>query len=37
MTMKKISQKKAIFPDEKHFWPILSRSTEYGRPQLTFC
>ena len=33
--MEKISQKKRFFPDEKQFWSIFSRITEYGRPQVT--
>ena len=33
--MEKISQKKRFFPDEKQFWSIFSRITEYGRPQAT--
>ena len=24
-----------FFPDEKQFWSIFSRITEYGRPQVT--
>ena len=34
-SMEKISQKKRYFPDEKQFWSIFSRITEYGRPQVT--
>ena len=35
--MKTIPQKKGSFLEEKQFWPILSRFTEYGRPQITNC
>ena len=35
--MKTISQRKSYFPEEKQFWPSLSRITEYGRPQAKFC
>ena len=34
--MEKISRK-VYFPDEKQFWSIFSRITEYGRPQVTCC
>ena len=34
-SFEKISQKKVYFPDEKQFWSIFSRITEYGRPQVT--
>ena len=30
-------QKKLFFLDERPFWPILTRITEYGRPQITVC
>ena len=30
-------QKKVFFLDERQFWPILTRITECGRPQITFC
>ena len=34
--MEKISQKKKeYFFDEKPFWSIFSRITEYGRPHVT--
>ena len=34
-SMEKIPQKKGYFADEKQFWSIFPRITEYGRPQVT--
>ena len=29
--------KKGCFTEEKQFWSLFSRITEYGRPQVIFC
>ena len=34
--MEKISQKKEIFSMKNNFGEIFCRTTEYGRPQVTF-